>query len=323
LNLDSQARWKLSSAHANFQSPLHRHIAQSLAETCLEFRSLALLDFGFRQADFTNLDELKRLAAKEIDQIHESHDLTDFIRSSIILGFYDSAIQLANHARTLTDDEKVLAKINLYEARIYYNILRHKLKQIAMPENNKDKEAIYSGLEDQFLHAKLLLANSYHLNSFNEEAYIALTDLNLLSYPYAISHQVELLEDTDWLLHRASRINPNNYKTHELSAKRYLLKLPESQLAFMQTVKDGGANLKNIDKAIESLAYSLQLNPRSAWANYQMAKIQYMLGNIDNAVMHLNRLKILCQDEIYCRSQLTEKELVNFDNISLRLQSYL
>jgi spermidine synthase len=323
LNLDSQARWKLSNAHANFQSPLHRSLAKSLAETASEFRALALLDFSFRQSDFTNLDELKQLAAKEIDQMHESLDLTDFIRSSIILGFYESAIQLANHARTLTEDEKILAKINLYEARIHYNILRHQLKQIVMPDNNDDKEAIYSSIEDEFLHAKLLLANSYHLNPFNEEPYIALADLNLLSYPYAVSHQVELLEDTDWLLSKASKINPNNYKTHELSAKRYILQLPESQLAFMQMIKEGGANLKNVDKGIETLAYSLQLNPRSAWANYQMAKIQYMLGNIDNTVMHLNRLKILCQDEIYCRSQLSEKELANFDSISLRLAGYL
>jgi tetratricopeptide (TPR) repeat protein len=69
------------------------------------------------------------------------------------------------------------------------------------------------------------------------------------------------------------------------------------------------AELENIDNTIRYLRNAISLEPLSISANYEMANLQYRIGNLDLAHRHIKRLRKLCLAEMLCLNELGQKKL--------------
>lgn len=180
------------------------------------------------------------------------------------------------------------------------------MKAIVEDESIADK---FSRLEFIYLAQKSFL-QKISLELDNELAYIYLAKMNLLIYPFTAKQQI-YLDEARSLLERAQAMNPYNPHHYEVLSYLYLSQLPSSQLEFMKLLQSKSSQLLLLDRAIDALKHALELNPASVFANYQMARLQYIIGNLDNSYIHLKRLNKICRNSNFCEQELSDKEIQN------------
>lgn len=163
------------------------------------------------------------------------------------------------------------------------------------------------------------------LDSLNPDLYLDLAEFELLKAKYFESEKDKLELAAIKHLGKITSINPSLWKPYLLLGKIYKKKLPESQMKIMEIVGDdiSSPGQKNLSSTINYLKHAITLNPLSIVANYEMADLQYKLGNIDLALKHLKRLKKLCVAENLCLDKLGDGKLEKAKELHKKLGNFV
>lgn len=193
---------------------------------------------------------------------------------------------------------KLLAELNYLRAKIYME----RIKNLNDADN----------LKKYFVKAFDSLNRAIELDKYNSKYYLEMAKFDLIKVKYYENEKQKLLQAAKLNLERSIEIFPNSADAHYNLAKIYIEKLPEKQLEIMTILNSPVSrrtDLENLDKAIKYLRNALSLEPLSIKANYEMANLQYKIGNLDLAFRHVKRLKNLCIAEMLCLNELGEEKL--------------
>ena len=308
----------------NYSGDMHGKIAQELAEE--------IFSFNKSPASFLNLYNIynKQLAWERVDSIlYESDSLfSDYssenpskpediiIFSGLMPASLFDTYQLNCLAQLHAYNKsfpKALSIINKAIKDFRTTINSYQLSELFLTKANILFNQKRNNLNNGNLQVDLDLIEAYDnyneslkYNKLNYQAQLGLANLfafkmGLLKYNWkgGIDNNKFLLDNLNKSIlayKQAIAINPNYWPSYLALAKLYLSLLPQSEIEFFTS------NEKYSTEAIHYLKDTLTLEPNQVEANYEMAILQYRIGNLDLAYLHLSKiindydLSIICQE---------------------------
>ncbi len=220
-----------------------------------------------------------------------------------------SLAEIYSHNKEWSKAEALIDKaleLNPYDANLFIDKADIELKHVKSQLTQADlSNKAQAKLQDELADIEQNYKNAIDKDSFNAKAYFQLAQFYLYQ-----ANQLMAIDN----LNKALKINPRNSEVQLTLAKIYLDKLPNSQIALAKIPE------ADIDKALKYLRNSILLNPYSLEANYQMADLQYKIGNIDLAYKHLKRLMKFCETGSHCVDELSPEKLENAHKLSEKLE---
>lgn len=303
-----------------YNSSNHEYKARDLA-----FDALFQLSGYFNFNSQTNQPELKGFNSKSSSLLKDSQQFfylakifkfnQDYYKANEII---DKAIAMLNALQVETLEES-------YKDQLLSQFYQEKAEiEFAILEKNLHSETydMFSELQ-RFKQIDSSLTSSLKYNKLNHQALVVLAKLDLEKiklYPY---DEEALKTSAIKLLKQSQRLSPNIYEANLLLGEVYLKTLPDSQLKFMAAVNTSNPDpviTKNLDLAILYVHNALQIKPYAVRANYYMLTLQNLMGNLDNAFKHSQRLEKICGKEFAaCQDKLSEEEIKKAIAISVKL----
>ncbi len=303
-----------------YDSSNHEYKAHDLA-----FDALFQLSSYFNFNSQTNQPEIKFFSSKSKSAIKDSQQLFYLARIFKFNQDYYKASEIIDKATTTLNALKAESSEEAYKAQLLSQFYQEKAEiEFAILEKNMSRNSYDLMIELQrFKQVDSSLTSSLKYNKLNHHALVILAKLDLERiklYPY---DEEALKASAIKLLKQAQRLNPNIFEANLLLAEIYLKTLPDTQLKFMAAVNTSNPDpviTKNLDLAILYVQNALQIKPYSVRANYYMLTLQNLMGNLDNAFKHSQRLEKICGKEfVACKDKLSDEEIKKAIAVSEKL----
>ncbi len=335
---DPNLLMKIARAHSQINNKFHQKMALGLAQELYNINqtpasALTLYEiYKNRMEDQKAESILYEAQSKFSDIISTDRKARVTIFEGLLEGPALDDFQLASLAEIYTHSlewskaealiEKAL-ELNPFNADLFIEQADIKFKHIQTQFNqNKLSTKAQAKLIDELADIQLSYENAIDKDELNARAYLQLAKFYLYR-ANSITEQGSELDKAEIInfkalainnLNKALKINPRDADTQLILAKIYLDKLPNSQLA-LSKIPD-----TEIDKAIKYLRNSILLNPYSLEANYQMADLEYKIGNIDLAYKYSQRLMKFCETGSRCVDELGPEKLEKAHKLALKVE---
>ncbi len=271
------------------------------------------------QSKFSDLLSINKKAKLTIfEGLIEGPSLDDFQLASLA--------EIYGHSHDWAKAEALIGKaleLNPYNADLFIDQADIRLKQVqSQSTQGKLSTKAQTKLKNELADIQLGYDNAIDKDNLNARAYAQLAKFYLYQAS-ALTEQGSELETASFKakaidnLNKAIKINPRNADTQLTLAEIYLATLPESQLALAKAPE------ASIEKALKYLRNSILLNPYSLEANYQMADLEYKIGNLDLAYKHVRRLMKFCETGSRCVDELGPEKLEKAHKLSEKLEKLI
>ena len=323
---------KLSVAHNKFHKKNNQEISSFIInkihqENPSPMSFLALYEIYKSDNEFEKADSIIYEAAKTYsDSISKINNQTfifknlhndfhsDFDQTLAMYKIFLNAQDRENASKAelllrkqLVEKKKELRKI--YLAEIFYEKAKSNFANLTTDPDYKTLEEV---LEDLKRARKNNPQNYLYLK---EQAKVYLYKAKL-----SPNDADKYKDDALNFLEAANKIYALDYETHEMLADIYYETLPKSEIKFISKSSDSDFENK-LQKTINFLKNTLDLNQNSIKANYYMADIQYKMGNLKLCIKHLDKLTKICEDQNLCLSELNNDNKLAYETLNSKINN--